>query len=99
VAAGPAPASAVMPRTWQGFALRPLEEANRARPLFDFAALPWPSTSNPLLAWGAFERTPEGDALLGAVVAEAPGRAALLHGPIVVTPAAFILVITCTAVA
>jgi hypothetical protein len=85
VAAGPAPASAVMPRTWQGFALRPLEEANRARPLFDFAALPWPSTSNPLLAWGAFELTPEGDALLGAVVAEAPGRAALLHGPIVVT--------------
>jgi hypothetical protein len=83
-AADLAPASAALPRTWQNFTLRPLEEASRARPLFDFAALPWPLVSNPLLAWGAFEPTGEGDTLVGAVLAESPGRVALLHGPVIV---------------
>jgi hypothetical protein len=64
--------------------LRPLDEASRARSLFDFAALPWPSTTNPLLAWGAFEPRGGSDKLIGAVVAESCGRTALLHGPTVV---------------
>lgn len=71
-----------MARAWQGLVLRPLEDPGEARSLFDFAAFPWPPTGNPLLAWGAFE--PAG-ALGGAVVAETPGRVALLHGPVVVT--------------
>jgi hypothetical protein len=83
-AADRVPAPAVSPRTWQSFTLRPLEEAGRARPLFDFAALPWPSVANPLLAWGAFDSTGEGDALVGAVLAESPGRVGLLHGPVIV---------------
>lgn len=40
--------------------------------------------ANPLLAWGAFEPTGSGEKLLGVVVAESPGRAGLLHGPVVV---------------
>jgi hypothetical protein len=81
VAADPAPAP--VPRTWQGFALRPLDDAGQARPLFDLAALPWPSAANPLLAWGAFRTAGEGDTLIGAVIAESTGRAGLLHGPVV----------------
>ena len=84
VAVGPALASAATPRAWQGLTLRPLEEAGRARALFDFAALPWPTTANPLLAWGAFEPASGGETLVGAAVAEAAGRVALLHGPVVV---------------
>lgn len=82
--AAPALAAAAVPRAWQDLTLRPLEEASQARALFDFAALPWPSMANPLLAWGAFEPTGSGEKLLGVVVAESPGRAGLLHGPVVV---------------
>jgi hypothetical protein len=63
---------------------RPLAEASQARPLFDFAALSWPSTTNPLVAWGAFEPRGGSEKLVGAVVAESCGRTALLHGPVVV---------------
>jgi hypothetical protein len=82
VTAGPALASAAVPRAWHDLALRPLEEAGEARALFDFAALPWPPRANPLVAWGAFEPTAK---LVGAVVAETLRRVALLHGPVVVT--------------
>lgn len=81
MATGPALAAAAVPRAWQGLILRPLEDAVEARPLLDFAALPWPPRANPLRAWGAFE---PGGTLAGAGVLETSGRAALLHGPVVV---------------
>lgn len=81
MAGSPALVAAAVPRTWQSLALRPLEKAGEVRALFDYAALPWPSTANPLVAWGALAPT---EKLVGAVVAETLGRAALLHGPVVV---------------
>lgn len=78
------PAPAVAARTWEGLALRPLEEAAAARALFDFAAFAWPSTDNSLVAWGAFTPTAAGETLLGAVIAECSGRVGLVHGPVVV---------------
>jgi hypothetical protein len=50
-----------------------------ARPLFDFAAAPWPA-ADIALSWGA----DGGERLVGAVVAERDGPAMLLHGPVVV---------------
>ena len=71
-------------RAWEGLALRPLEEATAGRSLFDFAAFPWPTTDNSLVAWGAFAPTATGETLMGAVIAESAGRVGLLHGPVVV---------------
>ena len=51
-----------------------------ARPLFDFAAVPWPPTDDIAVAWGA---TDGGQRLVGAVVGERSGVAMLLHGPVV----------------
>jgi hypothetical protein len=51
-----------------------------ARPLFDFAAVPWPPTDDAAVAWGA---TDGGQHLIGAVVGERSGVAMLLHGPVV----------------
>src|SRR2546425_13035894 len=48
------PASSRLPRVWQGIGYRPLPDAGNARPLFEFAALPWPATDAIFLAWGAF---------------------------------------------
>jgi hypothetical protein len=58
-----------------------------ARPLFDFAALPWPDDARVTFSWGAFaardgERSRE--RLAGALVAEAAQRSPMLHGPVVV---------------
>ena len=79
------PGAAAVPRAWEGLVLRPFEEAGRCRALFDFAALPWPATDHPLLAWGAFEPAAAGEGrLIGGVVAESAGRTGLLHGPVVV---------------
>jgi hypothetical protein len=50
-----------------------------ARPLFDFAAVPWPATDAIAVAWGA---TDGGQRLIGAVVGERSGLAMLLHGPV-----------------
>jgi hypothetical protein len=50
-----------------------------ARPLFDFAAVPWPATDAIAVAWGA---TDGGQRLIGAVVGERSGPAMLLHGPV-----------------
>jgi hypothetical protein len=52
-----------------------------ARPLFDFAAVPWPA-ADIALSWGA--AADGGERLVGAVVAERDGPAMLLHGPVVV---------------
>jgi hypothetical protein len=54
-----------------------------ARPLFDFAAVPWP-TADIALSWGAATVTDGAERLVGAVVAERSGAAMLLHGPVVV---------------
>jgi hypothetical protein len=62
-----------------------LPDAALARPLFDFAAVPWPGT-DVAFAWGAFAAVAAGgERLVGALVAERSGAAVLLHGP-VVTP-------------
>jgi hypothetical protein len=81
---GPAPtlASATLPRAWQGVGYRPLRDPAPARPLFDFAALPWPEA--PAFAWGAFAAA-GGERLVGALVAERSGAAVLFHGPVIVT--------------
>ncbi len=42
-----------------------------ARPLFDFAAVPWPASADIAVAWGA------------TVIGERSGPAMLLHGPVV----------------
>jgi hypothetical protein len=62
---------------------RPLEDVGRVRGLFDYAALPWPTHSRHLLAWGAFSPASDGEDLVGGVVAEQSGRSSLLHGPVV----------------
>ena len=54
-----------------------------ARPLFDFAAVPWPA-ADITLSWGAATATDGAERLVGAVVAERSGTALLLHGPVVV---------------
>jgi hypothetical protein len=51
-----------------------------ARPLFDFAAVPWPASDAIAVAWGA---TDGGQRLIGAVIGERSGPAMLLHGPVV----------------
>jgi hypothetical protein len=71
----------MLPRVWQGVGYRPLPDPGPARPLFDFAAVPWPRPDALALAWGAFT----GDQrLVGALVAEGAESQAFLHGPVVV---------------
>ena len=83
----PSLASATLPRVWQGIGYRPLPDAAAARPLFDFAAVPWPSASELPLAWGAWTGGPRGETLVGAVIGERNRGDALLHGPLVRTDA------------
>jgi hypothetical protein len=76
---------AVRPRRWHELELHPLADVTRARPLFDFAAMPWPAPSSVALGWGA---TPVGGgALVAVVLAERAGRAVMLHGPVVTVDA------------
>jgi hypothetical protein len=72
---------ATRPRAWQDLALRPLADVLLARPLFEYAALPWPEPDAVALGWGAAAAA--SDELVGAVLAERGGRALFLHGPIV----------------
>jgi hypothetical protein len=83
----PSLASATLPRVWQGVGYRPLSDAGTARPLFDFAAVGWPSRGPLEIAWGAFGRDASAprDTLLGAVLGERAGDALMLHGPVVAT--------------
>jgi hypothetical protein len=79
----PSLTSATLPRVWQGIGYRPLPDGAPARPLFDFAAVPWPGT-DVAFAWGAFAAVATGgERLVGALVAERSGAAVLLHGPVV----------------
>jgi hypothetical protein len=74
---------------WQGIGYRVLDDPAVARPLFDFAAVPWPPGSGEVVcAWGAFAPFAEGERLLGAMVVERGGRAMFLHGPVVTSEAA-----------
>ena len=68
---------------WQGVGYRPHSDPGVARRLFDFAALPWPSTSVPAFCWGAHVAADTGETLVGAVLAEQAGRGAMLYGPVV----------------
>lgn len=79
-AAVPTPASAALPRVWQGIGYQPLPEPGAARALFEFAALPWPAGRDLALAWGALEGAGR---LVGALVGERSGSAMMLHGPVV----------------
>lgn len=82
-APGPTLASATVPRVWQGIGYRPLPDAAPARPLFEFAALPWPESGDIAFAWGAATAADGAERLIGAIVAERSGNAAMLHGPVV----------------
>jgi hypothetical protein len=82
-AATPSLAAATLPRVWQDVGYRPLADTERARALFDFAAVPWPE---PLaLAWGAWKADADGERLIGVIAGERHATAAMLHGPVVVT--------------
>lgn len=83
LAPGPSLASVTLPRAWQGVGYRPRSDADAARPLFDFAAVPWPATAAPAFCWGAHVARAAGEHLVGAVVAERADRAAMLYGPVV----------------
>ncbi len=80
----PTLAAATVPRVWREIGYRTLPDAAEARPLFDFAALPWPAQHDIAFAWGASDAT---ERLIGAAVAERSGDAAMLHGPVVVADA------------
>jgi len=80
----PSLASATVPRVWQGIGYRPLPDAGDARPLFEFAALPWPETGAIFLAWGAFAAASGTERLIGALVAGRNLSDAMLHGPVVI---------------
>jgi len=78
----PSLSAATAPRVWQGVGYRPLPEPAVARPLFDFAALPWPA--HHAFGWGAFVAGPSAaERLVGALMAEADQRAMFFHGPVV----------------
>jgi len=75
-APAPSLAAATVPRVWQGIGYRPLSDAVEARPLFDYAAIPWPDREV-AFAWGAADGT---ERLIGAVALERSGGAAMLDG-------------------
>ena len=81
---GPSLAAATLPRVWQGVGYRPLTDVAAARPLLDFAAIPWPGDAI-AFGWGAFTSSADGEQLVGALVAERAEAAAFLHGPVVTT--------------
>src|SRR5260370_21619895 len=81
--AAPSLSAATVPRVWQGIGYRPLPDPAQARPLFDYAALPWPAR-DVAFAWGAADG---GDRLIGAAVVERSGTAAMLDGPVIVAGA------------
>jgi len=84
LAPAPSLASATLPRVWQGLGYRPLPDTAPARPLFDFAAAPWPEArATPAFAWGAHAVVDGGERLVAAVVAERAERAAMLYGPVI----------------
>jgi hypothetical protein len=75
---------------WHGIGYRLLREVAAARPLFDFAALPWPEVARIAFGWGAYapgggpaDSGSPGERLAGALLAETADRSIMLHGPVV----------------
>jgi hypothetical protein len=72
---------------WQGIGYRPLDDAALARPLFDFAAVPYPPPAQIAFGWGAWAAAGRAalpvERLIGALLVEAAGPAAFVHGPVV----------------
>ena len=60
-----------------------MPDTGTARPLFDFAAVPWPETSTPAFCWGAHVAGASGERLVGAIVAEGADRALMFFGPVI----------------
>ncbi len=72
--------SRALPRVWQGIEYRRLDDPGPARELFAFAAEAWPPEPRSVTGLGAWA---DGRTLVGAVLIEPEGPAALLHGPVV----------------
>lgn len=70
-------------KAWGGLAFRPLNDPGReARGLFGFVGAWAPSAADIAAGWGAWE----GETLVGAVLLERAGGAAMLHGPAITAP-------------
>ena len=68
---------------WDGLAFRPLKDPGcEARELFGFVGAWSPATADVAAGWGAWE----GETLVGAVLLERAGGAAMLHGPAIQAP-------------
>lgn len=72
-------------RGWEGFTFRPLEASGRdARDLFSFVGAWVPPEAAVETGWAAWS----GSRLVGAVLLERAGAAAMLHGPVALAPEA-----------
>ena len=70
-------------KDWDGLAFRVLAEPGReARELFAFVGAWAPSPADVVTGWGAWD----GETLVGAVLLERAGGAAMLHGPVISAP-------------
>jgi hypothetical protein len=70
-------------KSWEGLAFRPLKEPEReARELFGFVGAWAPASGDVVAGWGAWDA----ETLVGAVLLERVGGAAMLHGPAVAAP-------------
>ena len=68
---------------WDSLAFRPLADAgSEARELFGFVGAWAPPTADVAMGWGAWD----GATLVGAVLLERAGDAAMLHGPAIAAP-------------
>jgi hypothetical protein len=70
-------------KDWDGLAFRVLAEPGReARELFAFVGAWAPPPADVVTGWGAWD----GETLVGAVLLESAGGAAMLHGPVISAP-------------
>ena len=70
-------------KDWEGLGFRALDEPGReARELFGFVGAWTPPAADIEKGWGAWQ----GEMLVGAVVLERAGGAAMLHGPVITAP-------------
>jgi hypothetical protein len=70
-------------KDWDGLAFRVLAEPGReARELFAFVGAWAPPPADVVTGWGAWD----GETLVGAVLLEGAGGAAMLHGPVISAP-------------
>ena len=70
-------------KDWDGLAFRVLAEPGReAQELFGFVGAWAPPAADVVTGWGAWD----GETLVGAVLLERDGGAAMLHGPVITAP-------------